>query len=64
LDIRRSARLRPRRPPRLGGDTGGGSVDGEAVVLGVDSVSNFEALRSRQHDDEVQLYAFDVLAIG
>jgi hypothetical protein len=64
LDVRRWARLRPRRPRRLGGDTGGGSVDGEAVVLGVDGVSNFEALRSRQHDDEVQLYAFDVLAIG
>jgi bifunctional non-homologous end joining protein LigD len=32
------------------------------VVLGVDGVSDFEALHSRQHD-EVQLYAFDVLAL-
>jgi hypothetical protein len=39
-------------------------IDGEAVVLGLAGVSNFEALRSRQHDDEVQLYAFGVLATG
>ncbi|WBL75582.1 DNA ligase [Bradyrhizobium xenonodulans] len=39
-------------------------IDGEAVVLGVDGVSDFNALHSRQHDDEVQLYAFDVLALG
>lgn len=39
-------------------------IDGEAVVLGVDGVSDFDALHSRQHDDEVQLYAFDVLALG
>jgi bifunctional non-homologous end joining protein LigD len=38
-------------------------IDGEAVVLGVDGVSDFEALHSRQHDDEVQLYAFDILAL-
>jgi ATP-dependent DNA ligase len=38
-------------------------IDGEAVVLGVDGISDFEALHSRQHDDEVQLYAFDVLAM-
>jgi len=36
--------------------------DGEAVVLGVDGVSDFDALQSRRHDDEVQLYAFDMLA--
>ena len=32
-------------------------------MLGVDGVSDFEALHSRQHDDEVQLYAFDILAL-
>jgi ATP-dependent DNA ligase len=37
-------------------------IDGEAVVLGVDGVSEFNALHSRKHDDEVQLYAFDVVA--
>jgi bifunctional non-homologous end joining protein LigD len=39
-------------------------IDGEAVVLGVDGVSDFNALHSRKHDHEVQLYAFDVLALG
>ena len=38
-------------------------IDGEAVVLGVDGVSDFEALHARQHDEEVQLYAFDILAL-
>ena len=38
-------------------------VDGEAVLLGVDGVSDFDGLHSRQHDDEVQLYAFDILAL-
>jgi bifunctional non-homologous end joining protein LigD len=37
-------------------------IDGEAVVLGVDGVSDFETLYSRRCDDQVQLYAFDVLA--
>jgi ATP-dependent DNA ligase len=31
---------------------------GEAVVLGVDGISDFEALCSRKHDAEVQLYAY------
>lgn len=39
-------------------------IDGEAVVLGVDGVSDFNALHSRRHDDEAQLYAFDVLSLG
>lgn len=39
-------------------------IDGEAVVLGDDGVSDFNALHSRRHDEEVQLYAFDVLALG
>jgi bifunctional non-homologous end joining protein LigD len=39
-------------------------IDGEAVLLGVDGVSDFNGLHSRHHDEEVQLYAFDVLALG
>ena len=38
-------------------------IDGEAVLLGVDGVSDFNGLHSRKHDDEVQLYAFDILAL-
>jgi ATP-dependent DNA ligase len=38
-------------------------IDGEAAVLGVDGISNFDALYSRKHDEEVQLYAFDILAL-
>jgi bifunctional non-homologous end joining protein LigD len=38
-------------------------IDGEAVVLGVDGISDFDALHSRRHDAEVQLYAFDILAL-
>ena len=34
-------------------------IDGEAVLLGVDGVSDFDGLLSRQHDDEVELYAFE-----
>jgi bifunctional non-homologous end joining protein LigD len=34
-------------------------IDGEAVVLGVDGIADFNALHSRRHDGEVQLYAFD-----
>ncbi|WP_342737439.1 RNA ligase family protein [Bradyrhizobium sp. B117] len=36
-------------------------LDGEAVVLGVDGTSDFDALHSRKHDHEVQFYAFDIL---
>ncbi|MDI3560010.1 DNA ligase [Bradyrhizobium sp. Arg816] len=36
-------------------------IDGEAVLLGADGVSDFEGLHSRKHDASVQLYAFDVL---
>ena len=32
-------------------------------VLGVDGVSDFNALHSGKHNDEVQLCAFDVLAL-
>ena len=38
-------------------------IDGEAVILGVDGRSDFDALHSGKHNDEVQLVAFDVLAV-
>ncbi len=38
-------------------------IDGEAVLLGVDGVSDFDGLHSRRQDDEIQLYAFDILAV-
>jgi ATP-dependent DNA ligase len=37
-------------------------LDGEAVILGVDGISDFDALHSRKRDDEVQFCAFDILA--
>jgi ATP-dependent DNA ligase len=39
-------------------------LDGEAVILGVDGVSDFNALHSGKHNEEVQLCAFDLLAEG
>ena len=39
-------------------------TDGEAVILGVDGRSDFNALHSNRQNDEVQLCAFDVLALG
>jgi ATP-dependent DNA ligase len=38
-------------------------IDGEAVLLGVDGISDFNGLHSRKHDNEVMLYAFDILAL-
>jgi bifunctional non-homologous end joining protein LigD len=38
-------------------------IDGEAVILGVDGIPDFNALHSRRLDDEVQLYAFDIMAL-
>src|SRR3954465_15211469 len=38
-------------------------IDGEAVVLGVDGAADFNALHSRKHDQEVELYAFYVLTL-
>jgi bifunctional non-homologous end joining protein LigD len=38
-------------------------LDGEAVVLGINGISDFNALHSSKHNHEVQLYAFDVLAM-
>jgi ATP-dependent DNA ligase len=31
------------------------------VLLGVDGISDFDGMHSRQHDDEVQFCAFDLL---
>jgi bifunctional non-homologous end joining protein LigD len=39
-------------------------LDGEAVVLGLDGISDFNALHSRKHDEEVQFCAFDILVEG
>jgi ATP-dependent DNA ligase len=39
-------------------------IDSEAVLLGVDGPSDFNGMHSRKPNDEVQLYAFDVLAIS
>jgi ATP-dependent DNA ligase len=33
------------------------------VVFGVDGISDFNALHFGKHNDEVQLYAFDILAL-
>jgi ATP-dependent DNA ligase len=38
-------------------------LDGEAVVLGVDDISDFNALHSGKYNEDVQLCAFDVLAM-
>jgi bifunctional non-homologous end joining protein LigD len=38
-------------------------IDGEAVLIGVDGISDFNGLHSRKHDHEVMLYAFDILAL-
>jgi bifunctional non-homologous end joining protein LigD len=38
-------------------------IDGEAVILGVDGYSDFNALLFGKHNEEVQLCAFDVVAM-
>jgi bifunctional non-homologous end joining protein LigD len=38
-------------------------LDGEAVVLSLDGMPDFNALHSGKHNDEVQFCAFDVLAL-
>jgi bifunctional non-homologous end joining protein LigD len=38
-------------------------IDGEAVILSVDGYSDWNALHSGKHNEEVQLCAFDVLAM-
>jgi ATP-dependent DNA ligase len=37
-------------------------IDGEAVLMGVDGVSDFNRLHSRRYDLKVKLYAFDILS--
>jgi bifunctional non-homologous end joining protein LigD len=39
-------------------------IDGEAVWLGEDGVSDFERLHYRKHNAEVRLVAFDLLMVG
>src|SRR5215475_7745982 len=39
-------------------------IDGEVVLLGVDGISDFDGLHSGKHNDEVQLYTFDILALN
>ena len=39
------------------------SAQGEAARLGVDGISDFDGLYSGQHNDEIQLDAFDILAL-
>jgi ATP-dependent DNA ligase len=39
-------------------------LDGEAVFLGVDGISDFNTLHSRKHDHDVQFCAFDMLVEG
>jgi bifunctional non-homologous end joining protein LigD len=39
-------------------------IDGEAVILGVDGYSDFNALLSGKYNEQVQLCAFDILAMG
>jgi len=38
-------------------------IDGEAVILGADGVSDFNALHAGRYNSEVQLCPFDVLAL-
>jgi ATP-dependent DNA ligase len=39
-------------------------IDGEAVKRGADGISDFDALDSGRHNEEVQLCAFDILVEG
>jgi bifunctional non-homologous end joining protein LigD len=39
-------------------------IDGEAVILGIDGRSDFNALHGGKQNGEVQLCAFDVLALA
>jgi bifunctional non-homologous end joining protein LigD len=40
------------------------TIDGEAVVCDADGVSNFDKLHSQRYDDQVVLYAFDLLELN
>ncbi|MBR0800936.1 hypothetical protein JQ615_36795 [Bradyrhizobium jicamae] len=39
-------------------------IDGEAVILCADGISDFAALHGGKHNAEVRLCAFDLLALG
>jgi bifunctional non-homologous end joining protein LigD len=39
-------------------------IDGEICVLDVQGISDFSALHSGRHNEEAQLYAFDLVSIG
>ena len=39
-------------------------IDGEICVLDVQGISDFDALHSNRRNEEAQLYAFDLVAIG
>ena len=38
-------------------------IDGEAIIRGVDGYSDFNALHSGKYNEEVELLAFDILAL-
>ncbi|MBR1198803.1 DNA ligase [Bradyrhizobium sp. AUGA SZCCT0158] len=40
------------------------TIDGEICVLDVQGISDFNALHSNRHNEEAQLYAFDLVAEG
>ena len=50
----------PRSPIGLGKQSF--VIDGEAVVLGPDGISDFESLHSGRCSEQVRLYAFDLLS--
>ena len=50
-------------PARAGRATSQLTSPKNSAVLGVDGVPDFNALHSRKHDEEVQLYAFDILTL-
>jgi ATP-dependent DNA ligase len=39
-------------------------IDGEICVLDVQGISDFDALHSKRHNDEAQLYAFDLVSFA
>jgi hypothetical protein len=58
---------RPKAASQFNPDDGSGGhqsfvLDGEAVLLDAEGISDFNAPHSRKRDAEVQLYAFDILA--
>jgi ATP-dependent DNA ligase len=62
-----STKSRPKAASQFNPDDGSGGhqsfvLDGEAVLLDAEGISDFNALHSRKRDAEVQLYAFDFLA--